>query len=70
MGTHDEIPEWSEAWGGETLYQDEKGEVIAAIRPAPNRAVLFDSTIPHAGTPPSRAFGGLRVTIAFKLKTV
>ena len=61
--------EWHEDWAGETVYQDENGEVIAAIRPAPNRAVLFDSTIPHAGRAPHRSFGGLRVTIAFKLKT-
>ena len=36
--------------------------------PAPNRGLFFDSRIDHAGRPPSRAFGGLRVTIAFKLE--
>lgn len=35
---------------------------------AGDRAVLFDSRIPHYGRAPSRAFAGLRVTIAFKLE--
>lgn len=60
--------EWRAEWEGETMFVDERGEVIAAIKPEPNRAVLFDSRILHAGRAPSRYFGGLRVTIAFKLE--
>ena len=64
------MPEWPEAWEGETVYYDEHQEVAAAIRLRPNRAVLFDSRILHAGRPPSRACPALRVTIAFKLEVV
>lgn len=62
------MPEWRVEWEGETMFVDERGEVIAAIKPEPNRAVFFDSRILHAGRAPSRYFGGLRVTIAFKLE--
>ena len=61
---------WQNKWEGETLFFAQNGEVIAAIKPMPNRAVLFDSRIPHVGRAPSRYFGGLRVTVAYKLKAV
>lgn len=64
------MPVWKNNWEGETLYFDQNGEVIAAIKPMPNRAVLFDSRIPHVGRAPSRYFGGLRVTVAYKLNAV
>jgi len=63
-------PEWQQIWHGETVYYDEQEEIMAAIKPAPNRGVFFDSRIPHAGRGPSRYFGGLRVTVAFKLEVV
>lgn len=59
---------WQSEWEGETLFFDAGGEINGAVLPAPNRAIFFDSRIPHAGTAPSRFFGGLRVTIAFKLR--
>lgn len=62
------MPSWEDDWEGETIYKDPKGEIIVAIKPAPNRAVLFDSRIPHVGRAPARSYGGLRVTIAFKLR--
>ncbi|MEE2969825.1 MAG: CHASE2 domain-containing protein [Pseudomonadota bacterium] len=43
------------------------GEVVLAVKPASNRAILFDARIPHVGRAPSRFYGGLRVTVAFKL---
>jgi len=61
------MPVWHDDWEGETLYRDRTGEVILTVKPVPNRAVLFDSRIPHMGRAPSRAYGGLRVTVAFKL---
>lgn len=61
------MPEWRREWEGETVFYD-GGEVARAYLPAPNRALFFDSRIDHAGRPPSRACGGLRVTIAFKLE--
>jgi len=61
------MPTWQPDWDGETIYQDQNGEILLAVKPAPNRAVLFDGRIPHAGRAPSRFYGGLRVTLAFKL---
>jgi SM-20-related protein len=62
------MPEWRPEWEGETMFVDERGEVITAIKPERNRAVFFDSRILHAGRAPSRAFPGLRVTVAYKLE--
>lgn len=59
---------WRPEWEGETLWFDGGGNVIAGVAPAPNRAVLFDSRLLHAGRAPSRYCGGLRVTIAYKLE--
>jgi SM-20-related protein len=64
------MAEWREEWEGETLFYGEDGEVALAVRPRPNRAVLFDSRIRHVGRAPGRAFPGLRVTVAFKLEAV
>jgi hypothetical protein len=57
------MPEWRIEWEGETVWVNTAGEVIAAVRPAPNRAVIFDSRILHAGHAPSRVCGALRVTL-------
>ncbi len=58
---------WDPQWAGQTTFHDPSGEIIRAVLPKPGRAVLFDSRILHAGHAPARAFGGLRVTIAWKL---
>jgi SM-20-related protein len=60
--------EWRPEWEGETVFVDERSEVIAALKPEPNRAVFFDSRVLHSGRAPGRAFTGLRVTIAYKLE--
>ncbi len=62
------MPNWQDTWDGETVYYHDNGEIRCAIKPKPNRGVFFDSKITHVGRPPSRYFGGLRVTIAFKLE--
>jgi len=62
------MPEWRPEWEGETVFVNARGEHIGVIAPVPNRAVLFDSRIPHYGRAPSRHFAGLRVTVAFKLE--
>ena len=62
------MPEWRAEWEGETMFVDARGEVLGAVKPHPNRAVFFDSRILHYGRAPGRAFGGLRVTVAFKLE--
>lgn len=64
------MPEWKPEWDGETVYLDAEGEIAFTVRPRPNRAVVFDSRILHAGRAPSRACPELRVTVAFKLQSV
>lgn len=61
------MPSWEPGWGGETVFHRNSGEIALAVLPKPNRAVLFDARIPHEGRAPSRDYGGLRVTLAFKL---
>jgi len=64
------MQQWQPEWDGETVWVNPAGELIAAVRPTPNRAVFFDSRILHAGRAPSRTCGALRVTIAYKLESV
>lgn len=61
-------PEWKDGWDGETVYLDPSGDIAMAVRPRPNRAVFFDSRIPHAGRAPGRQCPALRVTVAYKLR--
>ena len=63
------MPQWHKDWDGGTVFQEKDGEVISTIQYKPNRAVLFDARILHYGRAPSRMFLGLRVTVAYKLKT-
>ncbi len=62
------MPQWRSEWEGETLFFDDRGNVLTGVLPVPNRAVLFDSRLQHAGRAPSRYCGGLRVTVAYKLE--
>ena len=62
------MPEWRPEWEGETVFLDPRGEIVAAVKPQPDRALLFDSRIPHYGRAPARSFTGLRVTVAWKLE--
>jgi SM-20-related protein len=62
------VPEWKDGWDGETIFYNAGGDVIRAVTPRPNRAVLFDSRILHAARAPSRACPALRITVAFKLE--
>jgi SM-20-related protein len=64
---HYPMARWEPDWGGETVFHRNNGEIALAVLPRPNRAVLFDARIPHEGRAPSRDYGGLRVTLAFKL---
>jgi SM-20-related protein len=62
------MAEWKDGWDGETVFFDEHGEIALSVRPRPNRAVIFDSRILHAGRAPSRSCPDLRVTVAYKLQ--
>ncbi len=64
------LAEWKDEWEGETVFYDEHGEIALSVRPRPNRAVLFDSRILHAGRAPGRACPALRVSMAYKLQRV
>lgn len=60
--------QWQHEWDGETVFFNADGEIVQAVHPRPNRAVLFDSRIIHAGRAPSRSCTTLRVTVAYKLE--
>ena len=62
------MPEWKTGWEGETVFYDAQGDVIKSVLPRPNRAVLFDSRIVHAGHAPGRLCSALRIAVAFKLE--
>lgn len=64
------VTQWDRAWGGETFFYNATGEIVKAILPAPNRAVLFDSRILHRGAGPARGCVQLRVSVAFKLEAL
>ncbi len=64
------MAEWKADWDGETCFYDGKGEIAFAVQARPNRAVFFDSRIPHNGRAPSRSCPALRVTVAYKLETI
>jgi len=64
------MPEWNHGWEGETVFYDEGGDIRLAVLPRPNRAVFFDSRIPHAGRAPSRSCVALRVTVAYKIEVI
>jgi SM-20-related protein len=61
-------PEWKAGWDGETVFYDQAGEIALSVTPRPNRAVFFDSRIPHSGRAPGRHCTALRVTVAWKLE--
>lgn len=63
------VPEWQDEWEGETIYYGDAGEIVKTVKLRPNRAVFFDSRIPHAGRGPGRACSALRVSVAYKLET-
>ncbi len=62
------MPQWNAEWEGETIFFNAQGDIVAGVLPLPNRAVLFDGRLPHAGRAPSRHCKGLRVTVALKLE--
>ena len=55
-------------YSGYTLFKS--GDSTKCIEPIDNRGILFDSRIKHVGLGPSRAYYGLRVSVAYKLKEV
>jgi hypothetical protein len=76
--------EWPPNWDGETVFYEGSGPEAAqpqptewkgfertiAVRPLPNRGVLFDARLSHGGRAPSRYCTTMRVTVAYKLKEI
>jgi SM-20-related protein len=60
-------PIWEKSWGGVTLFAPKKNE-LSAVLPAPGRLVLFDGSILHSATAPSRECHDLRVTLILKFR--
>jgi len=58
--------EWKDEWGGELVFYDAEGDVIASILPKPNTCVVFDSNIPHQGFGPNAGCDVLRKFISYK----
>ena len=59
--------EWMEEYRGETLFVDDEGLGVNVL-PKPGRLVLFDASIRHTSSPPSRTFYGARKILVFNLK--
>lgn len=58
---------WHPDWGGETVFFDERrAEIIGAIYPRPNRAVMFRGMIPHVARGVTRVCPVMRITLMFK----
>lgn len=59
--------QWHPNWGGETVFfNQEKNEIVAAILPKSNRAVMFRGIVPHAARGVSRICPIMRITVMFK----
>lgn len=61
--------EWDLTWQGETLFYD-GDEAVFAVTPKPGRLIIFDGTIRHRGSAPSRDCYEPRINIAFKFEPV
>lgn len=58
---------WDVRWNGKTTFMIDKTNV-RHVMPEYNRAVYFPGQITHFAEETTRTFGGLRTTIAWKLK--
>lgn len=58
-------PVWKPEWGGKTAFS--LNGVLHYVTPEPNKLIVFPGLIPHWAEDTSRAFTGLRVTVAWKL---
>jgi SM-20-related protein len=61
---------WEPDWAGETVFLGADDEIIKAVLPRNNRAVLFPSTLQHAGRAVSRKCTILRKTLIFKTRRI
>jgi SM-20-related protein len=59
---------WEPDWAGETSFLDERGDILKAVLPRRNRAVIFPAKLMHAGRSVSRKCVVLRQTLIFKAR--
>lgn len=59
---------WEPDWAGETVFLGGGGDIIKAVLPRRNRAVIFPSHVQHAGRAVSRKCMILRKTLIFKAR--
>jgi SM-20-related protein len=59
---------WDPDWAGETVFLDERGDIVRAVLPKRNRAVVFPAHTRHAGRGVSRKCTALRQTLIFKAR--
>src|ERR1700678_189769 len=59
---------WEPDWAGETVFLGADGDIIKAVLPRHNRAVIFPSGTQHAGRSVSRKCMVLRKTLIFKAR--
>jgi SM-20-related protein len=60
--------EWEPDWAGETVFLDERGDIVRSVLPKRNRAIVFPARLWHAGRGVSRKCVELRQTLIFKVR--
>ncbi len=55
---------WEKSWGGETSFYDRDAKLTHSVYPKPGRVILFPSTMPHRGAPPTEQYLDARYTLA------
>jgi SM-20-related protein len=58
--------EWKLEWAGETLFFDERGEIVGGVMPKPGRIVVFSGDPPHVGRSVSRICPTDRRVLVYK----
>ena len=61
---------WEPDWAGETVFLGEDGDLIKAVLPRRNRAIIFPSGTQHAGRAVSRKCMVLRKALIFKARSL
>ena len=58
---------WEPEWKGELIFLDNDKQPFKVVGYKPNRALLFPGRILHYANGPDRFFGGMRISLAYKL---
>ena len=66
-------PEWNINFQGHLIFLNNSSasaETDRIVEYKPNRSVLFDGKLPHYADAPSRFYNDLRISLAYKMRTV